>query len=168
MRLALALVMMAGAVAAKGALDPPILQADLVDPTGRYDHAVLGDALEWGGLRLVVGDRTVTLTLPENRFFEDVEARLADVTGDGAPEVIVVETDLAQGASLALYGPKARSPQPRSSASAIAGWPPPGLPISTATGGSRSPMSTARTCARSWSLSALTVTGWWRPCDCRA
>ena len=108
MRLALALVMLAGAVAAEGALDPPILQADLVDPTGRYDHAVLGDALEWGGLRLVVGDRTVTLTLPENRVFEDVEARLADVTGDGAPEVIVVETDLAQGASLALYGPQGK------------------------------------------------------------
>lgn len=108
MRLALALVVMTGAAAAEGTRDSPILQADLVDPTGRYDHAVLGDALEWGGLRLVVGDQTVTMTLPENRVFEDVEARLADVTGDGAPEVILVETDLAQGASLALYGPQGK------------------------------------------------------------
>jgi hypothetical protein len=105
MRLALALALMAGAATAEVKVTPPILRADLVDPTGRYDHAVLGDALEWGGLRLVVGDRTVTLTLPETRVFEDIEARLADVTGDGAPEVIVVETDLALGASLAVYGP---------------------------------------------------------------
>jgi hypothetical protein len=103
MRLALALVLMAGAAAAEGT--PPVLRADLVDPTERYAHAVLGDALEWGGLRLVMGDQSVTFTLPDTRVFEDVEARLADVTGDSAPEVIVVETDLALGASLAIYGP---------------------------------------------------------------
>jgi hypothetical protein len=103
MRCALALVLMAGAAAAEVA--PPVLQADLVDPTGRYAHAVLGDALEWGGLRLVMGDQSVTFTLPDTRVFEDVEARLADVTGDSAPEVIVVETDVALGASLAIYGP---------------------------------------------------------------
>ena len=103
MRLALALVLLAGAAAAEVA--PPVLRADLVDPTGRYAHAVLGDALEWGGLRLVMGDQSVTFTLPDTRVFEDVEARLADVTGDSAPEVIVVETDVALGASLAIYGP---------------------------------------------------------------
>jgi hypothetical protein len=104
MRLALALVLMAGTAQAQSTLHPPIARADLVDPTDRYGHAVLGDALEWGGLRLTVGDRSITFTLPENRVFEDVEARLADVTGDGAPEVIVVETDAAKGASLAVYG----------------------------------------------------------------
>jgi hypothetical protein len=108
MRLAAALALMAGAAAAEGGLETPIARADLVDPTARYDHAVLGDALEWGGLRLVVGDRTVIMTLPENRVFEDVEARLADLSGDGAPEVIVVETDLAMGASLAVYGPEGK------------------------------------------------------------
>jgi hypothetical protein len=108
MRLPAALALMAGAAAAEGGLETPIARADLVDPTARYDHAVLGDALEWGGLRLVVGDRTVIMTLPENRVFEDVEARLADLSGDGAPEVIVVETDLAKGASLAVYGPEGK------------------------------------------------------------
>jgi hypothetical protein len=101
---ALALAWMAGAAAAEDDPKPSIARADLVDPTGRYDHAVLGDALEWGGLRLVVGARSITLTLPETRVFEDIEARLADLDADGAPEVVVVETDLARGASLAIYG----------------------------------------------------------------
>lgn len=34
--------------------------------------------------------------------------RLADVTGDGLPEVVVVETDLSLGASLAVYGPSGK------------------------------------------------------------
>jgi hypothetical protein len=108
MRLALALALMAGAAAAEGTIDPIISRADLVDPTGRYDHAVLGDELEWGGLRLVVGDQSIIFTLPETRVFEDIEARLADVSGDGDPEVIVVETDLGKGASLAIYGPEGK------------------------------------------------------------
>ena len=101
--IATTLVALAFPVAAQ--TDGPIVAATLVLPTDRYDHAVLGDALEWGGLRLKVGSRSFTITLPETRVFEDIEARLADVTGDGAPEVIVVETDLAKGASLAVYGP---------------------------------------------------------------
>jgi hypothetical protein len=111
MRLALALVALAGAAQADIAPTPRILRAELAQPTDRYDHAVLGDALEWGALRLSLdgGDAgTVTVTLPDSRVFEDVEARLADVTGDGKPEVIVVETDLAKGASLAVYGPAGR------------------------------------------------------------
>ncbi len=39
-------------------------------------------------------------------MFEDVEARLADIDGDGGAEVVVVETDLALGARLAVYGPE--------------------------------------------------------------
>lgn len=108
MRLVPALILMAGAAAAEVSLTPPILRADLDDPTGRYDHAVLGDAIEWGALRLVAAAGSVTITLPETRVFEDVEARLADLNADGAPEVIVVETDLKLGASLAVYGPKGK------------------------------------------------------------
>ena len=64
--------------------------AELILPTDRYGHAVLGDALEWGGLRMTLADgRQERVTLPETRVFEDVEARLADVTGDGLPEVVV-------------------------------------------------------------------------------
>ena len=74
------------------------------DPTDRYDHGILGDAVEWGALIVTLqGGRSVTLRLPETRVFEDIAPRLADVDGDGRPEVIVIETDMARGASLAIY-----------------------------------------------------------------
>lgn len=81
------------------------LQASLTQPTDRYDHAVLGDALEWGGLRLTLdGPRQIIdMTLPESRVFEDIETRVDDFDGDGCLEVMVVETDIRQGASLAIY-----------------------------------------------------------------
>jgi hypothetical protein len=83
--------------------------AELILPTDRYAHGVLGDALEWGGLLMVLADgRKVRITLPKTRVFEDVDARLADISGDGLPEVIVVETDVALGASLAVYGPSGK------------------------------------------------------------
>ena len=89
-----------------------VIAAELTLPTDRYGHAVLGDALEWGGLALTVdtcppcADRrlvALTITLPPDRVFEDITARVADVTGDGLAEVVVVETDLQRGASLAVY-----------------------------------------------------------------
>ena len=91
-----------------------VTAARLTQPTTRYDHGVLGDAVEWGALDLTVSDcpgcpaRHLTVTLPETRVFEDVEARVTDADGDGRTEVMVVETDLAKGASLALYGADGR------------------------------------------------------------
>ncbi len=74
-------------------------------PTTRYDHAILGDAIEWGALVLDLADgRHLRITLPESRVFEDLAPRLVDLDRDGAPEVIVVETDLARGARLSIYG----------------------------------------------------------------
>lgn len=117
MRLALALALMAGAAEAQDALT--VLEAELVLPTDRYDHAVLGDAVEWGGLDLALAtcdpqgcgsrpESRIRITLPQNRVFEDVTTRLADLDGDGRAEVVVVETDLDKGASLSLYGPEGR------------------------------------------------------------
>lgn len=89
-----------------------VVWAKLAQPTDRYDHAVLGDALEWGALVITVNTcigcaglhlSDITVTLPGNRVFEDVEARVADLDGDGRDEVVVVETDLQRGASLAVY-----------------------------------------------------------------
>jgi hypothetical protein len=43
-----------------------ITAATLAEPTARYDHAVLGDALEWGALRLMLSDGSLRLfRLPE-------------------------------------------------------------------------------------------------------
>ncbi len=77
------------------------------DPTTRYTHGVLGDAIEHGTLALDLTDgRRVRIVLPETRVFEDTEPRVVDLDGDGLAEVIAVETDLALGARLAIYGPR--------------------------------------------------------------
>jgi hypothetical protein len=89
-----------------------VIAAELASPTDRYDHGVFGEALEWGCLVLTVNScpacanpqiKTLTLTLPQTCVFEDLQARLADLDGDGLNEVVVVETDQAKGASLAVY-----------------------------------------------------------------
>jgi len=82
-----------------------ITGAEFAAPTSRYDHAILGDAIEWGALVFDLADgRRLRVTLPESRVFEDLAPRLQDLDGDGAPEVMVVETDLARGARLSVYG----------------------------------------------------------------
>lgn len=93
-----------------GVLAPPAAAQEITGarfsaPTERYGHAVLGDAIEYGALEMTVaGGGTVTVTLPQDHVFEDVTPRLWDVTGDGRPEVVVVETDVSQGGALAIYG----------------------------------------------------------------
>lgn len=89
--------------AAHGTRD--IAAAWLAQPTARYDHGVLGDGLE--AARLVVETRTgkrLHLDLPEQRVFEDLHPRLADLDHDGRDEIIVVESDANEGAALAVYG----------------------------------------------------------------
>lgn len=81
-----------------------ITEARFDAPTTRYGHAILGDAVEWGALEMTLDTGAVQrIVLPEDHVFEDVAPRLLDVTGDGAPEVVVVETDIALGAALAIY-----------------------------------------------------------------
>ncbi|WP_246107324.1 FG-GAP repeat domain-containing protein [Puniceibacterium confluentis] len=92
-----------------GAVRAEIVAARYLAPTERYDHGVLGDAVEWGGLELSLDDgRVLRAILPETLVFEDIAPRLADVDGDGAPEVLVVETSLTQGARLAVWGEQGR------------------------------------------------------------
>lgn len=91
---------------------PVIIAAEFAEPTQRYQHGVFGETAEWGTLVIVVdlcpqcarmdkSDRV--FRLPETHVFEDIAPRLVDLNGDGAPEVVVVETDMAQGARLAIY-----------------------------------------------------------------
>ena len=93
----LALVMAAPATA-------QIVSADYTAPTTRYAHGVLGDNVEWGALDLTLADgQIVRITLPTDRVFEDLTPRLHDITGDGRPEAVVIESHADQGARLAIY-----------------------------------------------------------------
>ena len=80
-----------------------ITGAVFADPTAEYAHGVLGDAIEWKTLRFTAAGATTSIQAPEGRVFEDVAPRLWDITGDGAPEVVVVESDAQLGARLVIY-----------------------------------------------------------------
>ncbi|MEL6774939.1 MAG: VCBS repeat-containing protein [Pseudomonadota bacterium] len=75
--------------------------------TEDYGHAVLGDGIEARGLTVTLAEppgACRTLLLTRDRVFEDITPRLADVTGDGAIDVIAVETPVAAGAQLSVFG----------------------------------------------------------------
>jgi hypothetical protein len=87
------------------------IRATLAAPTDRYPHNVLGPIPGYGELIVeieVCADcpeprRIAHLTLPETRVFEDVAPRFWDVTGDGRPEIVVVESDARLGARLTVW-----------------------------------------------------------------
>lgn len=100
-RLAALVAVLAAPVMAEG-----VREARYDEPTTRYAHGVLGDAIEWGALVMETeSGRTVRLVLPQERVFEDTAPRLFDVDGDGENEVIVVESHQKVGARLAIYDP---------------------------------------------------------------
>lgn len=72
-------------------------------PSTRYAHGVLGAESEWTMLRFEAAGRQYAITLPDTHVFEDWHPRLWDVTGDGQPEIVVIETDLRAGAAMAIY-----------------------------------------------------------------
>ncbi|NQV61419.1 MAG: VCBS repeat-containing protein [Alphaproteobacteria bacterium] len=83
-----------------------ITAAWLTGPTRRYDHGVLGDAVEASGLRVLNrAGQTLSFTLPKDSVFEDRQVRLADLNGDGGDELLVVRSYLASGAALAVLRP---------------------------------------------------------------
>lgn len=82
-----------------------IVEAWYEQPTNRYDHGILGDAVEAGALVGIDGSgKRHELVLPERYVFEDITPRLADLDGDGASEIIAIRTDLGAGAAVAVYG----------------------------------------------------------------
>ncbi|WP_408057666.1 FG-GAP repeat domain-containing protein [Tritonibacter aquimaris] len=91
-------LMTAGAVAAE-----TVTAASFDQPTRRYAHGVLGDAIEYGSLRITSAAGSIEVVLPKDHVFEDLAPRLVDIDLDGQAEVMVVETDMARGAQLAIY-----------------------------------------------------------------
>jgi hypothetical protein len=84
-----------------------ITTAFFTGATDEYAHGVLGDAIEAKTIVINVPGLTGfcdQITAPEHSVFEDISPRLADVTGDGLNEVIVVNSHAKFGARLAIYG----------------------------------------------------------------
>jgi hypothetical protein len=88
---------------ASGAND--VARAWLADPTQRYRHGVLGDAVEAASVVIERrGGRTETVPSGRNAVFEDLEPRIVDLDGDGKDEVLVVKSYLKTGSALAVIG----------------------------------------------------------------
>ena len=80
-----------------------IRAAWLDQPTRRYGHGVIGDAVEAGGLAADLADgRRLSLTLADDSVFEDRLARIVDIDGDGQDEILIVRSYLDRGATLTV------------------------------------------------------------------
>ena len=115
--LCVSLAVLACAAAGSARENWRVMSAEFSEPTTRYGHAVLGDDVEYGSLLIHVDNGGSGASrfnavqqkarfegrLPLTRVFEELEPRLWDVTGDGLPEVVVIETDVEKGAQLAIY-----------------------------------------------------------------
>lgn len=81
-----------------------IAKAWLAGSTDRYPHGVLGDRLEASTLVIETrAGKQIKTELPATRVFEDLQARIVDLDGDGRDEILVVESDAERGAALAVY-----------------------------------------------------------------
>ncbi|MDX5412228.1 MAG: VCBS repeat-containing protein [Rhodobacterales bacterium] len=94
-----------------GAPLPWPIEARLSDPTDRYPHNVLGRIPSFTTLTVTAEvcsacaapQVSAALTLSAPLVFEDVAPRLWDVTGDGRPEVVVVQSHEKLGARLTVW-----------------------------------------------------------------
>ncbi len=76
-------------------------------PTKRYGHAILGDGIEAGILKVkTTTGEVLSFTLPRRYVFEDRYPRLADLDGDGMVEVITIRSSISKGGSVTVYGLK--------------------------------------------------------------
>ncbi|MCL4261777.1 MAG: hypothetical protein KJ069_01110 [Anaerolineae bacterium] len=79
----------------------------LTDPTERYPHGVLGDAIEAGGFALIKTDPEIEVVahflIPEPQVVEGIMPLWADWNGDGNREILLTLSDADQGAQLTLF-----------------------------------------------------------------
>jgi hypothetical protein len=81
-----------------------IRKAWLIDPTTRYNHGVIGDSIEAGGLQVEMDNGKVyAYRLPVDSVFEDRYPRLADLDNDGKDEIYLVRSYLDSGAALSIF-----------------------------------------------------------------
>ena len=87
-----------------------IKRAWYTQPTRRYAHGILGDAIEGGALVVETkSGSTFKLELPKTEVFEDITPRLVDLNGDGTTEIITIISNLKLGASLGIFRIKNKS-----------------------------------------------------------
>lgn len=81
-----------------------ISRAWLAEPTTRYAHGVLGDAVEAGSLVIESRDgRRSVIRLGADAVLEDLEPRIAKL--DGVERIVVVKSYLDRGAAVAVVDP---------------------------------------------------------------
>lgn len=92
-----------------------VMHAGFLRETDEYGHGVLGDLRDAKALTVhlrLPGEERITcpaeVILPDGEVFEDIAPRLADLDGDGLPEIIVVQSNGRKGARLAIYDRRAR------------------------------------------------------------
>ncbi len=79
----------------------------LSDPTTRYGHGVLGDAIEAGSISLI--DTTTApalsrqIAIEGERVIEGISPIWTDLNGDRVREIIVTESDAEQGARIVVF-----------------------------------------------------------------
>jgi hypothetical protein len=78
----------------------------LTGPTRRYDHGVLGDALEASSFTLITnldaGQQT-TISMPGDFVIEGIAPIWVDWNGDGNREIIITVSDANQGAQIRIF-----------------------------------------------------------------
>jgi hypothetical protein len=80
-----------------------IARAWLAEPTNRYGHGVLGDAIEAASIVVERKDgKHETVRLGNDSVFEDLEPRIADI--GGGVKIVAVKSYLAAGSALAVIG----------------------------------------------------------------
>jgi hypothetical protein len=79
----------------------------LSGPTDRYDHGVLGDAIEASSITFIPNplfdEASVLITIPGDLVIEGISPIWADLTGDGEKEIIVTVSNASQGAQILVF-----------------------------------------------------------------
>jgi hypothetical protein len=83
--------------------DDATVFAQYAQPTTKYRHGILGDAVEADQLVVVRDSVVYTHTVADEFVFEDIKPRLFDVDNDGELEVITIRSHETQGAGIMIF-----------------------------------------------------------------